>query len=111
MSFPSVPSVEEVSKWKRAQVLTYLQSKKDELDLDDEDLDVIRTNKVAGRAFLELTADKLMRVGLTMGPAESIEKLIRDIKSEGESKHYDCVHLQPTQTAFAMMPCYLLFSL
>ncbi|CAG8673149.1 9406_t:CDS:1, partial [Paraglomus brasilianum] len=84
MSFPSVPSVEEVSKWKRAQVLTYLQSKKDELDLDDEDLDVIRTNKVAGSDFLRLNADKLMRVGLTMGPAERIADLVNTIKGEQE---------------------------
>ncbi|CAG8675318.1 11082_t:CDS:1, partial [Paraglomus brasilianum] len=70
MSSPLVPSVEEVSRWKRAQVLTFLRSKKDELDLDDEDIDIVQNNKVAGLAFLELTADKLMQDGLKRGPAE-----------------------------------------
>ncbi|CAG8677123.1 4568_t:CDS:1, partial [Paraglomus brasilianum] len=70
MSFLSVPSVEEVSKWKRAQVLTFLRSKKDELDLDDKHIKIIEDQEVAGRAFLELTADKLMQDGLKRGPAE-----------------------------------------
>ena len=88
MSFPSIPSVEEVSKWKRAQVLTYLQSKKDELDLDDKHIKVIEDQEVAGCAFLELTAEKLMEDGLKRGPAESIAKLI---KGEPKGKHYDYV--------------------
>jgi len=93
MSFPSVPSVEEVSKWKRAQVLTYLQSKKDELDLDDEDLDVIRTNKVAGSDFLSLTLETLtQKDGLFMlsyGPAKRIADLVNTIKGEQEGKYRD----------------------
>ncbi|CAG8554252.1 5979_t:CDS:1, partial [Paraglomus brasilianum] len=84
MSFPSVPLVEEVSKWKRAQVLTYLQSKKDELDLDDKHIKVIGDQEIAGRAFLELTTEKLMEDGLKRGPAETIAKLIKEIKSQPE---------------------------
>jgi len=101
MSFPSVPSVEEVSKWKRAQVLTYVQSKKDELDLDDKHIKVIEDQEIAGSDFLRLNADKLMRVGLTMGPAERIADLVNTIKGEQEGKYRDRVHLQPTYTAFS----------
>ncbi|CAG8654767.1 4292_t:CDS:2, partial [Paraglomus occultum] len=86
MSSPSVPSVEEVSRWKRAQVLTFLRSKKDELDLDDEDIDIVQKNKVAGRAFLNLTAEELERCGMTMGPAKTIVDLIKEIKGEREER-------------------------
>ena len=84
MSFPSVPSVEEVRKWSPKDVITFLEAKKEELFLDDKHIKVIEDQEVAGRAFLELTADKLMRIGLTLGPAESIGKLIRDINGEQE---------------------------
>ena len=102
MSFPSVPSVEEVSKWKRAQVLTYLQSKKDELDLDNKHIKIIEDQKVAGRAFLNLTPEKLERLGMTGGPAETIVDLIRDIKGEPEGKY---TILRSLTTNLHCFPC------
>ncbi|CAG8515993.1 2066_t:CDS:2 [Diversispora eburnea] len=79
------PSVEEVYKWKQTDVLTYLQSKRDELDLDDDDIDVIEEKEVAGRDFLELNEKKLMKYGLFRGSAVKIEVLVRDIK-QGKRK-------------------------
>ncbi|CAG8486192.1 10468_t:CDS:2 [Paraglomus occultum] len=69
MSFNiSFPSVEEVRKWSPKHVITFLEAKKEELFLDDEDISsIIRTNKVAGR------------------PAETIVDIIREIKGEPEA--------------------------
>ena len=74
-----------------------MQSKKDELDLDDKHIKVIEDQKIAGRAFLNLSVENLMQDGLKRGPAETIVALIGDIKGKPESKYHDCVHLcQPT---------------
>jgi len=93
MSFPSVPSVEEVRKWSPKDVITFLEAKKEELFLDDKHIKVIEDQEVAGRAFLNLSVEKLMQDGLKRGPAETIVDLIRDIKGESEGKYHDCVHL------------------
>ena len=45
MSNIPLPSVEEVNKWKRNDVTKFLQDKKEELDLDDEDINIIKNNK------------------------------------------------------------------
>ncbi|CAJ0644343.1 4612_t:CDS:2 [Entrophospora sp. SA101] len=86
MSNTPLPSVEEVNKWKRNDVTKFLQDKKEELDLDDEDIDIIKRNRVAGRAFLEVDVNKLMQDGLKRGPAEAIAGLVRDIKGEGQEQ-------------------------
>ncbi|RIB24295.1 hypothetical protein C2G38_2032003 [Gigaspora rosea] len=79
----TLPSVEDVQKWKRADVINFLQKNKDKLDLDDKHIKVIENEEVAGD-FLELDAEKLIKYGLKGGPAERIAKLVRDIKGEGE---------------------------
>ena len=107
MSFPSVPSVEEVSKWKQAQVLTYLQSKKDELDLDDKHIKVIEDQEIAGCTFLDLSQEEFERCGLTVGPAKTIMRLIKAIKSQPEGKYHDCIHLY--QHIYCLLTALFLF--
>ncbi|CAJ0887474.1 12735_t:CDS:2 [Entrophospora sp. SA101] len=86
MSNTPLPSVEEVNKWKQNDVTKFLQDKKEELDLDNENIDIIKRNRVAGRAFLEVDVNKLMQDGLKRGPAEAIAGLVRDIKGEGQEQ-------------------------
>ena len=94
MSNNPLPSVQEINKWKRAGVITFLQSKKDELDLDDDDINIIKNNKIAGRAFLELNQEDFMQVGLLMGPAKTIAGLVREIKGgEEQGKYHDCIRI------------------
>jgi len=76
------PSVEEVEKWKRNDVTTFLNTMKESLDLDDEDIQKITDQKVAGLAFLRLTAEKLMQYGLKGGPATRIAQFVKEIKGE-----------------------------
>ncbi|PKY43578.1 hypothetical protein RhiirA4_121346 [Rhizophagus irregularis] len=76
----TTPSVEEIKKWKRADVMNFLREKQEDLDLDDEDIEIIRKNKVAGQAFLLLTEENLIQDGLPRGPAKSIAYLIETLK-------------------------------
>ncbi|CAB4399643.1 unnamed protein product [Rhizophagus irregularis] len=77
----TTPSVEEIKKWKRSDVIKCLQENKEDLDLDDEDIEIIRTNKVAGQAFLLLTEEKLLNnpYNLAGGPASSIAYLVETL--------------------------------
>ena len=71
---------EDPGLWKRADILTFLNANKDELDLDDEDINTIRINKVAGLAFLKLTRKDLRKVyNLPDGSAIAIAELIKEL--------------------------------
>ncbi|CAJ0849596.1 14356_t:CDS:2 [Entrophospora sp. SA101] len=85
MSDTPILSIEVVKKWKRANVVDFLKEKKEELELENEDIQIIDNNRVNGCAFLELNVDKLMQDGLKRGPAENITQLIKDIKG-GKSR-------------------------
>nr|CAG8539689.1 10938_t:CDS:2 [Entrophospora candida] len=90
MSNTPLPSVEEVNKWKRNNVTKFLQDKKEELDLDDEDINIIKNNKVAGSDFLSLTLEMLTQkdglFALSYGPAKRISDLVKDIKGGEEQE-------------------------
>ncbi|CAG8839098.1 7288_t:CDS:1, partial [Gigaspora margarita] len=80
-----LPSIEEIQQqWKRPNVLAYLRSKQEELDLDDEDIQIIEKKKVSGDDFLDLNTEELMKYGLEDGPAKRIVKLVKKIKGEGQ---------------------------
>ena len=75
-----LPSVDFIkNKWKRDNVITYLQR---ELDLDNEDIGIIRSKKIGGKAFLSLTKEELESYGLQPGPAIAIAELVKEIKGE-----------------------------
>src|SRR5438132_12156643 len=78
----NIPSTKEIQKWKRDSIIEFLREKKEELDLDDEDINIIRKSKVSGSAFLKLSQEELQRCGLQLGPAKAIVELIKDIKGE-----------------------------
>ncbi|PKC00953.1 hypothetical protein RhiirA5_504889 [Rhizophagus irregularis] len=57
------------------------ESKQNEFDLDDEDINIIEKNKVAGQVFITLTEEKLLAppYNLLGGPAGAIELLIKEL--------------------------------
>ncbi|CAG8571623.1 6422_t:CDS:2 [Funneliformis caledonium] len=55
------------------------------LDLDEEDIEIIRSKKVSGKDFLGLTTEKLENYGLQPGPASRIAELVKEIKGEKEN--------------------------
>ncbi|CAI2191961.1 9350_t:CDS:2, partial [Funneliformis geosporum] len=76
----TTPSVEEIKRWSPEQVISFLKSKKNELYLREEDIKIIEDNWVAGQAFILLTEEKLMSIGLKLGPTSSIAYLIETLK-------------------------------
>ncbi|RHZ66453.1 hypothetical protein Glove_307g45 [Diversispora epigaea] len=80
------PSVEVVKLWNPKEVITFLESKKDELFLYDEDIDIIKKNRVAGIDFLEFSQGDLGELGMLSGPAKRIMILVNKIKSEGQGE-------------------------
>ncbi|GES85879.1 P-loop containing nucleoside triphosphate hydrolase protein [Rhizophagus clarus] len=80
-----LPSVDVVKKgWKKHDVIIFLQRKDLNLDLDDEDIEIIRSKKIGGKAFLSLTKEELESYGLQPGPALAIAELVKEIKGEKE---------------------------
>ena len=71
---------ENVRDWKRSEVLEFLNDNRIQYDLDDEDIQIIGNNKVVGVALLLLTEEKLLRIGLTYGPAVAIAQLVEELK-------------------------------
>ncbi|CAJ0913355.1 16617_t:CDS:2 [Entrophospora sp. SA101] len=57
MSYTPIPSIKVVKKWKQANVVDFLKEKKEELELENEDIQIIDKNRVNGRAFLELSQE------------------------------------------------------
>lgn len=113
MSNNPFPSVEEVKKWSLVQVINFLESKKDELFLYDEDIDIIKRNRVAGRAFLELSKEDLQALpyNLLDGPARAIAGLVRDIKGEEQGKYHNCIQTFQTYTVFFAIISFINFCL
>ena len=69
-----------VKRWKQANVRAFLNTNKDEYDLDDEDIEIVKSNKLAGRALLQLTEEKLQCIKLRLGPTISIVNLVDELK-------------------------------
>jgi len=71
---------EEVDRWSPTAVIQFLQANAEQYFLDDEEIDIVKGNKVAGVALLELTVEQLRSIGLGLGPAAAIAKLVEKLK-------------------------------
>ncbi|CAG8750232.1 15226_t:CDS:2 [Rhizophagus irregularis] len=90
----SLPSVDDIKKgWKRDDIITFLQIEGLNLDLDKEDIGIIRNKKVSGKDFLSLTTEKLENYGLQPGPASRIAELVKEINGEQDIyfQYYDSI--------------------
>jgi hypothetical protein len=70
---------DEIKKYKTHVLIEFLQ-KEEDLELDDDDLEIIRKEKVNGRDFLKLTEEKLERHGMKMGPASRLADFAKECK-------------------------------
>src|SRR6266487_5168000 len=70
-----------IKKYKTEELIDYLQRRGD-LDLDNDDLSILRKQKISGFSFLELTEEKFRSIGLTLGPATALAKFIEDLKEQ-----------------------------
>ncbi|PKB93793.1 hypothetical protein RhiirA5_440312, partial [Rhizophagus irregularis] len=64
----TVSLADEIKKYDTVKLIEFLQ-KEEDLGLDDDDLEIIRKEKVNGRAFLKMTEQKFRDCGLKVGPA------------------------------------------
>ncbi|CAG8692164.1 7955_t:CDS:2 [Funneliformis caledonium] len=63
------------------------------LELDDKDIEIIRSKKISGKAFLSLTKEEFKTYGLQLRLAIVITELIKEIKGETKeedlNRHFD----------------------
>src|SRR5438105_3028466 len=76
-STSNLPKVEQVKSWSRENVKKFLQDNRASLYLEDGDIDNIYNQRVDGATFLELTQEDLAGIGILLGPAKKIVKLIK----------------------------------
>ena len=89
-STTTVPSVEEVESYNTDALIAYLQNQRI-LNLNEQHINALRENEVAGYDFLSCKQDDLERYGLKPGPAKRISDFAIQLKSQ--SKFYKIVYL------------------
>ncbi|CAG8705019.1 6165_t:CDS:2, partial [Acaulospora morrowiae] len=81
-STADLPTVEEINGWSRDRVKEFLQERRAELNLEDEDINIIYNQRVRGDIFPKLTEVTLERWGIPGGPAIAIAELVKRVKRE-----------------------------
>ncbi len=80
-------SVETVEVWSVAQVKDFLNSKKDEFSLNDNEITGFEENGINGRAFLRYTEEKLLADNLRRGPASNIADFVAQLNNQSKFYH------------------------
>jgi len=62
------------------ELIDYLGRK--DLKLDEDDIKILRKEKIAGSDFLELTKEKLRSIGFALGPATRLTKFIEGLSQK-----------------------------
>jgi hypothetical protein len=82
-----LPTVEQINGWSRDRVKGFLQERRTELDLEDDDIDIIYAQRVKGDTFLDFNAVDFERWRIPGAPAKKLEKLIKQIKGGKQISH------------------------
>jgi hypothetical protein len=69
---------EVVRKYNKDELIEFLRREKD-LELDEDDLEIIKKRKIAGRDFLKKTEEKFMKDGLESGPATRLADFAKEL--------------------------------
>src|SRR5438034_919781 len=77
----TVMLAEEIKKYKTEALIKYLQ-KKEDLGLDNVDLEIIRKQKIMGRAFLKISKEEYMQDGIARGPATALVDFVKECKEK-----------------------------
>jgi uncharacterized ubiquitin-like protein YukD len=84
-----------ISKVKRLNTEKLIEFLSEEIQLDEDDLDIIREKKVSGRAFIKLTEDKLEEWGVADGSVLAILDFVEELRGEGCGKYLPCLFYIP----------------
>src|SRR5204863_488156 len=69
---------EVVRKYKTNELINFLR-KEEDLELDEDDLRIIKKEKITGRDFLKTTKDEFRSVGLALGPASRLAGFAKEL--------------------------------
>lgn len=71
--------MEKIKKYKTAELIDFL-CKEEDLQLEDEDLEIIRKQRINGRAFLETSEEDFLKYGLLGGLAKNLASFAKECK-------------------------------
>ncbi|PKK78409.1 hypothetical protein RhiirC2_770219 [Rhizophagus irregularis] len=69
---------EEIKTYKTTELISFLQLQN--FELVEEDLEIIRKQRVNGRTFFKITKDELERHGMKLGPATTLVEFAKEYK-------------------------------
>ena len=69
-----------VENWDTETLIDFL--KEQNLKLDDDDLGILRNEKITGQTFLGLTKEELQGIGLKLGPVKALLDEIKALKEK-----------------------------
>ena len=82
----NLPTADVVKEWSQDIVQEFLQRNRAELELEENDITVIYSQRVTGKAFLRLNEEQLTRESgpfkLLYGPASAIANLVKQINGK-----------------------------
>ncbi|GBC26762.2 hypothetical protein GLOIN_2v1772759 [Rhizophagus irregularis DAOM 181602=DAOM 197198] len=74
------PTVDEIKKYKTKALIDFLQQKEDDLELEEEDLEIVRKQRINGCDFLGITQRMLEKWGMSGGPAARLAYFSKECK-------------------------------
>src|SRR4051794_24541400 len=69
-----------VENWDTETLIDFL--KEQNLKLDDDDLGILRNEKITGLSFFDMSKEDFMQAGLKMGPAKLLTKEVQVLKEK-----------------------------
>lgn len=76
-----VSLADKIKKYDTKELINFLR-KEGDLKLDENDEEIIRKEKLTGRAFLKVTEEKLRSTGLGLGPASDLADFAKECKEK-----------------------------
>jgi len=67
-----------INNWTNDKFYKFLENQR---SIDDDDLIILKNQKINGNTFLLMEKDDLLRCGLKMGPSLALIKIINDIQN------------------------------
>src|SRR4051794_2367267 len=77
----TVSLADEIKKYKTEALIEFLQ-KEEDLGLDDDDLGIIRKQKIMGRDFLKTSKEEFEHYGMLGGPAKRLADFAKECKEK-----------------------------
>ena len=77
----TVSLADEIKKYKTKELIDFL-CKEEDLGLDDDDLEIIRKQKIMGRDFLKTSKEEFERYGMLGGPAKRLAEFAKECKEK-----------------------------